>query len=141
MQRRFEYEGGEFAVDFFEGVTKIENNETLWAYVNADPPRTTRALVDWMQSVYKELFGKPLQISDNSFIMEIWGHIYFEHFLLRHEGFGKILFPFGLYKRLVASCEAVDCGESHIDNNRWLWDLLGVLTPVLGKLIPKNSLD
>lgn len=136
----FTYEGGKFDVVFGEGIARIDNNDHLWAFINTNPGVKTRELVDWMKQVYSSAYGRELKISAHSFVMEIWGHIYFEHFLLRHEGFGRLLFPFGLYERLVKSCEDVDCGESKVDHNRWLWDLLGVFTPLVGRLIPKNSL-
>lgn len=139
MKKEFVSGGKTLPVAFGQGVARIENNEELWAYINADPPVRTRKLVEWIQKNYSVAFGGRLGISDNSFIMEIWGHLYFEYFLLRNETVGRILFPFGLYRRLVESCAAIDCGESGVDTNRWLWDFLGMLTPLAAKIIPKNG--
>ncbi len=140
MQKKFKYQDGELFVAFGQGVVRIDNNERLWVYINTHPPEKTKALTGWIQQTYAEAFGGRLEISDHSLMMEIWGHIYFEYFLLRNERLGKFFFPFGLYERLVASCEAIDCGERGLDGNRWLWDLLGIFTPLVGKLIPRNSL-
>jgi hypothetical protein len=137
MQRTFKYNKGEIEVAFAQGVVRVDNDRDLWEYIHFDPYKNTRILVTWMKQVYVNAFGEELRISDNSLAMEIWGHIYFEQFLLRHPTLGRFLFPFGLYQRLVTSCKAVDCGESSKDSNRWLWDFLGILTPIAGRVIDR----
>ena len=137
MQRTFEYNTGKIEVAFGRGVVRVDNDRALWVYIHLDPYSNTRRLVTWIKQIYASAFDEDLRISDNSLAMEIWGHIYFEQFLLRNPKLGRVLFPFGLYQRLVTSCEAVDCGESSKDGNRWLWDVLGILTPIAGRVIDK----
>ncbi len=139
MQKNIRLEGRELVTIFGQGVVRIESSENLWAYITEKPPEHTKRLIERIQEIYAGNFGSRLDISDNSFIMEIWGHLYFEFFLLRNERLGRFLFPFGLYNRLVRSCEAIDCGEADIDGNRWLWDVLGLFVPLLSRIIPRSS--
>lgn len=138
MQRTLRLEGRELIVIFGRGVVRIESSENLWAYITEKPPGHTKKLVEKIQEIYEGNFGSRLDISEKSFTMEIWGHLYFEFFLLRNPRPGRILFPFGLYDRLVRSCEAIDCGEADIDGNRWLWDVLGLFVPLLSRILPQN---
>lgn len=140
MEKLFQYSTGQFKVGFRPGMVSIHNDDHLWRFLQTHARVRTQELVDWVQTQHEEAYGHRIRISDQSFVMEIWGHVYFEYFMLRNEKVGRILFPFGLYSRLVKSCEEVDCGESPIDHNRWLWDILGIFTPIVGRLIPRNAL-
>lgn len=139
MQKEVRLEGRELIVIFGQGVVRIENNEELLAYIGESPNMRTRQLVNAIQEIYIQSYGSRLGITDNSFITEIWGHTYFEYTMLRNERLGRFLFPFGLYKRLVDSCKVIDCGEASIDGNRWLWDVLSVLVPLLSRIIPRGG--
>ncbi len=132
MQKTIRLEGRELTVIFGQSVVRIENNEELLTYIGGNPRTRTQQLVEAIQEIYSENYGSRLAITDNSFIVEIWGHTYFEYSMLRNERLGRFLFPFGLYRRLVDSCKVIDCGEAHIDGNRWLWDLLSVFVPLIG---------
>ncbi len=141
MQKAFSFGKGEFLISFGQGVVRIESNEELLDYIGENPAIHTRKLVETIQEIYIRNYGRKLKVTDNSLIIEIWGHTYFEYFMLRNERLGRILFPFGLYRRLVASCEAIDCGEAGIDGNRWLWDVLSVFVPLISRFIPRKSLS
>ncbi len=132
MQKTIRLEGRELTVIFGQGVVRIENSEELLTYIGGNPGTRTRQLVEAIQAIYSQNYGSRLDIADNSFIVEIWGHTYFEYSMLRNERLGRFLFPFGLYRRLVDSCKVIDCGEARIDGNRWLWDLLSVFAPLIG---------
>ncbi len=138
MQKTLRLGGRELIVIFGQGVVRIESSEDLWDYIRENPPGRTKRLVKKIQEIYEGNFGSRLDISEKSFIMEIWGHLYFEFFLLRNPGIGRFMFPFGLYSRLVRSCEAIDCGEADIDGNRWLWDVLGLFVPLLSRILPQK---
>ncbi len=139
MQKTIRLEGRELIVIFGQGVVRIENNEELLVYIGESPYVHTKQLVEAIQAIYSQSYGSRLGITGSSFIIEIWGHTYFEYTMLRNERLGRFLFPFGLYKRLVDSCKVIDCGEASIDGNRWLWDVLSVFVPLVSRIIPRGT--
>jgi hypothetical protein len=138
MKKQMLIDGHQLPVILRRNVVSIDNNPVLWSFINQNPLRNTQKLIDYIQADYQKIFGEKFPLSDNSFIMEIWGHMYFESFLVNYKKWGKVLFPFGLYQRFVKACDKIDCGVSKIDRNRWLWDFLAFLTPVVGRMIPKR---
>ena len=139
MQKVYCYESREIELVFGNGVVRITSPETLWEFINQNPVVNTRKLVVWSKNEHEKLHQRPLKIGDNSLIAEIWGHIYFDYWILRTRFFASILARIGIYNRLLEACEAIDCGEAHLDHNRWLWDFLSFLVPVGGWMLPKKG--
>ncbi len=84
-------------------------------------------LIALIQAQYQEIFGKQLQISDDSFVAEIWGHL----FAYRIAIWVKKNLQFKplqkLAKFVAYRSGIIDCGERQADSNRWIWDFLGKL--------------
>lgn len=89
--------------------------------------RNVEALCRQVLYLHEQYFGTPLKIPLNSLIMEVLGHAYAYRILLRLRKLAdlKVLRKFSLN-----ACH-IDCGDSAHDSNRWFWDMLGFLKPIL----------
>ncbi|MFT4061904.1 MAG: hypothetical protein QM642_06045 [Edaphocola sp.] len=100
----------------------ITGGRQLLEAMRGAPFSHTQKLVRDIKSQFEAQYGRPLAIGDNSLIMEIWGHVYYENIVLKcaklmNLGEAKTM-------RLTRYSEVIDCGEKGHDNNRWFWDLL-----------------
>lgn len=120
-------------VEIGDGMVHIVNAPSLRRVVVEQPSVATAALVDRIRVDYEATFDKELAIADDSFIVEIWGHLYCDYLLLKYNKILKVVLVFGLYDRLYRSCRVIDCGEDGKDPNRWLWDKLVVFRTALGR--------
>lgn len=76
-----------------------------------------------MKGMYKGKHGKELGISDRSFAIEIAGHSYASQVLTNVKN--NSLVPQNIkdaLAKLANSASIADCGESSVDDNRWVWD-------------------
>ena len=124
-----------------KGLICITNDAALKYAAMLQPLAFAKQLVNWTQEDHQETYGETIAINNHSFIAEIWGHLYFEYCLLKYSAFGKFIFPFGLYRRFLRSCEVIDCGERGRDPNRRLWDKLVPIRGWLGRRLAKAMHD
>lgn len=77
--------------------------------------------------LHEQHFGIQLKVPLNSLIIEVLGHAYAYKILLQLRKVAdlKVLRKFSLN-----ACH-IDCGDSAHDSNRWFWDMMGFLKPVL----------
>src|SRR5690606_19294664 len=85
MKKQMLIDGHQLPVILRRNVVSIDNNPVLWSFINQNPLRNTQKLIDYIQADYQKIFGEKFPLSDNSFIMEIWGHMYFESFLVNYK--------------------------------------------------------
>ncbi len=138
MKKRYTLNGNQVEVFFNEGLIGITNDAALKRLVQANPEESVELLVRQINKDYRVYHGRALAITDDSFIVEIWGHIYFEHFLLKYRKLLQSILFFGLYQRLCKSCEVIDCGEKGKDPNRKVWDILSRYKKQFAKWLPKT---
>lgn len=93
MKKQMLIDGHQLPVILRRNVVSIDNNPVLWSFINQNPLRNTQKLIDYIQADYQKIFGKKFPLSDNSFIMEIWGHMYFESFLVNYKNGGRCSSP------------------------------------------------
>src|SRR5690606_34975860 len=86
-------------VEITDGLVRIVNDRPFKQAVVTQPEAVTSALVDGVKADYKLTFGRDLNIYDESFIVEIWGHLYGDYLLVRYRRALKIILIFGLYDR------------------------------------------
>lgn len=141
MEKQYFLEGVSVRVKIREGLVCIFNDQALKQAIAIHPEALTRALVKQIKTDYKARYGRDLAIPDDSFTVEIWGHLYADYFLLKYSGLMKSILPFGLYNRLRRSCEVIDCGEHGKDPNRWLWNTAAPCRRVLAKLLANARLS
>lgn len=113
----------------------ITNDDALWQLIHANPVKNTYQLVDEINSVFLEKNKRDLEISRDSFAVEIWGHVYADHFA----GVIDKLTNLKIIEPIQKYCAVIDCGEKGYDQNRWFWNLLAPFAGIIGKLLPKNK--
>lgn len=81
--------------------------------------------------VYRTVHGKEINISTQSLAIELLGHVLPDKLLTAEEVKNFILNQpigvavAGLLKQLVRErTDVIDCGEKHLDGNRFIWDKL-----------------
>lgn len=124
MEKRYDLYGFPVTVAFGAGLVRIHNDRFLKQAVDSDPVQSVAKLVQWVKADHAAYTGQDLAIGDDSVAVEIWGHLYFEYFLLKYRRLLRIILFFGLYGRLCRSCVVIDCGERGKDPNRRFWDYL-----------------
>lgn len=114
------------------------NDDELKALLNHDLITETAHLVREMKKVHHAAYGIPLQITDRSIEMEIWGHLYCEYIF--YDIYRRIPWkPLGrLYRFVKYHCTVIDIGESSRDSNRFVWDLLSVGRKLIAMLLKRK---
>jgi hypothetical protein len=123
-------------VIFEEGIIRITNNLQLWIFFDQHIVERTAGLVSMIKQDYREFFGQPLAISNRSLGLEIWGHLYYEVFILSICKLLRLNGNSPRVKILLKSSQIIDCGERHKDSNRKLWDFLAPLHNAIGRFLP-----
>ncbi len=133
MEKQYTLDGVSVRVTFVKGLVRIVNDMPFKQAVVGQPEKITTALVAEIKADYEAVFGSALAIPDDSFVVEILGHLYFDYLLLKYRRILKFICRFGLYDRFCASCKVIDCGEYGKDPNRWVWDKLVPFRKTLAK--------
>lgn len=138
VNKKFHYRSVSIVLSYEPEMVRITNNIDLWHFFDEDIRLRTDLLVDTIQQDYIDIFGKPLKIARKSLAIEIWGHLYFEYYLLYLSRFLRIGLKSKMFQRLIARSSVIDCGEKNKDRNRLLWDCLVLFYGLLQHLLPKN---
>ncbi len=137
MEKEYVLFGWFAKVNIQEGLVGIVNDRSLRRMVGPQPELAAVSLVDLIKADYAAIYGTALLIADDSFIVEIWGHLYFDYFLLKYKTVLRFILLFGLYDRLCRSCEVIDCGERGKDPNRRVWDAIARYRRCLANWLPR----
>lgn len=108
------------SVAFESKVIRIKNNSALKNMLKNTSNGSGQAAYTLKQE-YKKAMGSAIDISSNSLAVEILGHVYPDkvaHVVEDIPGLGY------LADKVINSTNQIDCGESSVDGNRWVWDLL-----------------
>ncbi|WP_134090546.1 hypothetical protein [Olivibacter sp. XZL3] len=138
VNKKLHYRSISIEISYEPDMVHITNNIDLWRFFEEDIRLRTDLLIDTIQQDYVDIFGKPLKIARKSLAVEIWGHLYFEYYLLRLLRFLRIGLKSKIFQGLIARSAFIDCGEKDKDRNRLLWDCLALFYGVLQHLLPKN---
>lgn len=138
MKKNYTLNEHRLQVRFGDGAVHIRNDKALWDFVDEHPRESVALLVRYIKQEYLAHAGKELQVSDNSLLLEIWGHLYYEYYVLKLRRFLNFRCFDRLALKLVKPSKSIDCGEKGKDSNRWLWDMFARYTPLFFKLLPKD---
>jgi len=138
MDKVYELRNCDIKVCHNEGLIRIYSDKDLWRYLDGGVRLRTLELVKVIKTDYHKEFNKSLKISDNSFIVEIWAHVYSDYFGLLIKRHLKIKWIQNLIQKGIERAEIIDCGEKKLDTNRWVWDFLSHFKPVISLFLPKN---
>jgi hypothetical protein len=137
MKLRYEIDGHEVIVNIHEQLVCITNDDAFKNAIASRPVHSVAFLINSLRADYARIYGSVLAIGDDSFAVEIWGHLYAEYCLLKYKTVLRFVFPFGLYNRFLRSCRVFDCGARGKDPNRWVWDILARYRHKIEGWLPK----
>ncbi|MEH6308228.1 hypothetical protein RYH73_21405 [Olivibacter sp. CPCC 100613] len=138
VDRVLRYHSFTVRVGYEPGIIRISNDIDLWHFFDHDITQKTAWLINAIQQDHESLYGAPLKIRSNSLAVEIWGHLYFEYYLLRFARFLGIHHQSQKLQCLLGRTAIIDCGEKNKDSNRFLWDCFALFSSILPYILPKN---
>ncbi len=116
-------------VGFDDCAVHIASDDHLKAFLK-NGSHASYVLAHAVLTHYRELFGKPLSISRRSLAAEIRLHA-LSHDLFTALEKKSVFASDGLYhrfcRRMIRSAEVIDCGEKHVDGNRFVFDIVSML--------------
>ena len=126
----------EIIISYSKGLVQITCNDALKNYLE-EPGNGALELSNRIREEYKRHQQSELKISKDSLAIEILAHTYADTFSEAVSSIGNRL-PSALSKGVLklmeqihAHTEIIDCGESDVDNNRWVWDGLTVFKKII----------
>uniref|UniRef100_F4C8H3 Uncharacterized protein n=1 Tax=Sphingobacterium sp. (strain 21) TaxID=743722 RepID=F4C8H3_SPHS2 len=138
VERILHYHSFTIRVGYEPGLIHITNNINLWRFLDSNVRERTEWLANAIQQDYESIYGSPLKIKRKSFLMEIWGHLYFEYYLLKLAHFFGINHQSKTLQHLLQRSASIDCGESAQDNNRFIWDFLALFFKLFTYFLPNS---
>jgi len=84
--------------------------------------------------LHRQQFKTSLKLPLNSFIIEVLGHAYAYKILLQL----RKRFDWPVFRKFSFNACNIDCGDRAHDSNRWFWDMLGFLKPVMFLRVPEH---
>lgn len=138
MKEAYDIDGLQITVFFRPGLVSVVCDGPLWQLADRRRQDDFRLLISHIQRSHQRHYAEPLLIPERSFLLEIYGHIYADYYLLRYASFFRFLLGRRLYTRFLQSCEEIDCGERVKDPNRWFWNAVSVFGPLIRPFFPKN---
>ena len=138
MKKQFTIDDVTITVAFSDRRIRLRGDRHLWVLMDRDPVRYARLITEKIFENYYAIYRKKLKIRQASVIVEIWGHVYAEYYVL----LWKDRLRFRWLNRLAGFVRKrsadIDIGEWGADPNRWFWDLICVLKPVIPPFLPRN---
>lgn len=130
-------------ISFQEHWANITTDKRLMDFLSL-PGNGSVELAGYILKRYRELFRKPLKISESSLAVEILVHAYLDRVSQNAPSIRKVL-PEPVSEPLLRIAgkmhertEIINCGEKSVDNNRFVFDGLAPFHPLifaaLGKL-------
>ena len=127
-------------INYFNKLVQITCDEALKNYLE-EPGNGAVELSARILKEYKKRQKSELKISKDSLAIEILAHTYADTFS-EIVSSAEFHLPaalseavLGLMKKVHAHTEIRDCGESDVDNNRWIWDGLTVFKKIIYKAL------
>ena len=127
-------------INYFNKLVQITCGEALKNYLD-EPGNGAVELSAHILKEYKKRQKYELKISKDSLAIEILAHTNADTFsetvssAESHLPAALSEAVLGLMKKVHAHTEIIDCGESDVDNNRWIWDGLTVFKKIIYKAL------
>ncbi|MFW0715388.1 hypothetical protein [Pedobacter sp. N23S346] len=138
MEKIYNFDNIKIKVGLEPNLVRVYSDKALWTFLNTDAESGFELLVETIKNEYVTIFGKALNITNDSLIVEILVHVYCDYLGLRFNQIVKIKFIQNLVNKLLERTEVVDCGERSVDGNRWVWDLLARYKRPFLRILPKH---
>ncbi len=117
---------------------QVKGDRHLWLLMDRDPVKYAEQITALVLEAYYTTYQRKLKVRPASFIMEIWGHIYAEYYTLLWKDRLRTRWMDNIACFVRKKTVMIDIGERTVDRNRWFWDWIAWLKPVLPAFLPKN---
>ena len=131
-------------ITYCDRLVQITCDDALKNYLE-EPGNGALQLSIYILEEYKNRRQSELKISKDSLAIEILAHTYADTFSEAVSSIGDRLPPalskavLTLMEQIHTHTEIIDCGESDIDNNRWIWNGLTVFKKVIYKALGDHA--
>ena len=137
-EKIYELSGHELLVIFDEKLVRIKKPKALQKFLTIDIDNRSEVLVNYIKQDYFLLMGKELDITNDSLIIEIWGHVYASYFARAMKNLIKLQLVENVADFVINRSDTIDCGESEVDSNRKIWDVLANFKGIILTFLPKK---
>ncbi len=123
-------------INYCDRLVQITCDDDLKNYLE-EPGNGALKLSIYILEEYNKRQQSELKISKDSLAIEILAHTYADTFSEAVSSIGSRLpstlskAALNLMEHVHAHTEIIDCGESDVDNNRWIWDSLAVFKKII----------
>lgn len=138
MEKQYELSGCKLEISFSRQLVQIKGTKSLKRFLSRDIENRSEVLVNAIKMDYFQFFDAELAITNDSLIIEIWGHVYAAYFAKAMEKLIQLKVVDDMANFIINRAESIDCGESEIDSNRFFWDILANFKSIILTFIPKK---
>jgi len=138
LEKTYELSGCKLVVSFEKQLIRIASPQGLQKFLSQDIEMRSEILVNYIKLDYLNFIGKELAVSNDSIMVEIWGHLYASYFAKSVKNLIRLKFIRSTADLIIERSETIDCGEKEVDSNRWIWDLLANFKGIIIKCLPKR---
>jgi hypothetical protein len=138
MEKQYDLSGYKISVFFDRKLIRISGPTALKQFLSKDLEARSAVLVNAIKTDYVRLFNSDLKISDDSMIIEIWGHVYASYLARAMKDLIRLKLIETAADFILKRSDTIDCGEAGIDENRKLWDAMENFKDVILHFLPKR---
>lgn len=135
MEKQYDLEGHKITVLFKSKLVQIAGTEQLLLFLRTNLAAHTLSLVQHIKTDYQSIIGTSLNISDESLMVEIWGHLYASKFANILQELIKLKAIENFAEMVIQRSDTIDCGEADVDSNRKFWDVLSTFNSLIIKFL------
>lgn len=137
-EKIYKLSGHSLLVEFNNQLIRIKKPRALKEFLSEDIDLRSAVLVNYIKQDYFLITGKELDITNDSIIIEIWGHVYASHIAKAMKNLVKLKLVENVADFIIERSDIIDCGESPIDSNRKFWDVLANFKGIMLTFLPKR---
>ena len=138
MEKHYELNGCKLGVLFEQKLIRIEGSKALQQFLSKDIEARSEVLTNMIKMDYLQHFDREIAISNDSMIVEIWGHVYASYFAKAMKNLIHLKIIDEAADFILQRSNTIDCGESELDDNRKFWDILAGFKGVILSFLPKR---
>ena len=125
-------------VVFATQLISIKEPKALKKYLSKDIDARSAVFVSQIKQDYLNFIGQALAITNDSMVIEIWGHVYASHLAKATKNLVQLQLIENFADFIIKRSDTIECGESEIDSNRLFWDVLSNFKGMILNFLPKR---
>lgn len=138
MEKVYELNNCRLLVEFTAKLIIIKEPKALKRYLSKDIDARSLVLASLIKQDYLDFMGTELDITVDSMVIEIWGHVYASHLAKAIKNLIQLQLIADFANFIINRSDTIECGESEIDSNRRFWDILSNFKGAVLSFLPKR---